>query len=126
MSGLRKTLPTSGTCPPGRNTRAVAGNCRNRASLSRVCWAKVSSTTKPSRASSSAGSSSSASGRVPSWRAARAHRAGVPGTPTERPELTTVAKSSGAPDASVKTSSSKLAGAASRPSSVVTSPVRAS
>jgi hypothetical protein len=50
----------------------------------------------------------------------------VPGTPTDRPELTVVAKSSGAPSAPVNTLGVNDFGAVSRPSMVLTRWLRAS
>ncbi len=102
-SGLRKVSPISGALPPGRNNAAVAGNLAKRWALVAVWEWNVSSTTKPCSASFWAGASSSFRLRLPSLPAALCHSAGVPGTPTDRPELTTVAKSSGVPSSFWKT-----------------------
>ena len=75
-SGLRNSVPTSGSCPPGRNSSEVAGNCRNRSSLPAVCDRKVSSTTKPCRARRVAGCSASASEIVPNSSSARSQVSG--------------------------------------------------
>ena len=64
---------------------------------------------------------------VPWSRNALAHRAGVPGTPIDSPEFTTVLKSIALPVAgSVKVLSVNVAGAVSRPSMVETFLLRAS
>ena len=56
----------------------------------------------------------------PCWRTALAQSAGVPGTPIDRPELTTVLKFIGVPSGLVKVLSVKAFGAVSRPSMVET------
>ena len=127
MSGFRKTEPTAGASPPGRKTRAVSGNSAKRAALESVWSRKVWSTTKPLRAIRSAGLRSVPRRSLPQRSAARAHVAGVPGTPTERPEVMTVANGHGCPVAgSMKDVSVYVAGAVSRPSIVSTSPLAAS
>src|SRR6478735_8037988 len=108
MSGLVNVEPTAGGCPPGRNTRAVAGNLEKRSAFWAVWSWKVWSTTKPLAARRSAGLSA--------WL-----NDGVPGTPTDRPELTAVAKGYGWPVAgSMNALSVKDIGAVSRPSMVLT------
>ena len=87
-SGLRKTEPTRGASPPGRNRSRVESNARNRAALSSVCWRNVLSTTKPRAASRVAGCSAFLRLRVPKRRSAWSHVAGVPGVPTETPLVT--------------------------------------
>jgi len=86
----------------------------------------VASTTKPRRATSSAGFSKAESFCVPQRLVASSQSAGVPGTPTDRPELTTVAKSSGLPSGPMNVVGVNVAGADSRPSMVCTSPDLAS
>ena len=56
---------------------------------------------KPFCASCSAGFSSSSKGMVPNCRAAFSHSAGVPGTPTDSPEVCTSANAKGFPAPSV-------------------------
>ena len=63
---------------------------------------------------------------MPKSRAARSHRAGVPGTPTDSPELTTVLKSIAVPSGLVNVVAVNVVGAVSRPSIVRTLCVRAS
>ena len=63
---------------------------------------------------------------MPKVRAATSQRAGVPGTPTESPELTTVLKSIAVPSALVNVVGVNVLGAVSRPSTVRTRCVRAS
>ena len=125
-SGLRNSVQASGSCPPGRNASVVSGSCRNRASLSAVCWRKVSSTTKPCRASRVAGCSASASESVPNSSSARSQVRGVPGVPTDSPLVRTDSNGSGAPVASVRERAVIESGAVSRPSMLVTSPLSAS
>src|SRR6476661_7619185 len=125
MSGLRNTEPTAGALPPGRNTRAVAGNIENRWALAAVWSWKVLSTTNPRLAMSWAGASRLRRDIVPNLEAARSHVAGDPGTPTDRPELTALVKLIGEPSGSRKAFSVNVAGAVSRPSIVWTLPVAA-
>ena len=63
---------------------------------------------------------------VPNSSAATSHVARVPGTPTDLPERTTVSKSRGSPSVPTNSSAVYVAGAVSRPSMVLTSPVWAS
>jgi hypothetical protein len=128
MSGLRKTEPTAGAAPSRRKTRGVSGNIEKRAAFAWVWSWKVWSTTKPRRAISSAGFIRSPNLIVPKELTALAQVAGLPGTPTLRPELTALLNTMGVPSASWKTCSSNVGsdGAASRPSMVFTSPEPAS
>ncbi len=63
-------------------------NASKRTLLSSVCWRNVSSTRKPLRATFVAGAIASARSRLPHLRSALSHVAGVPGTPTETPLVT--------------------------------------
>ena len=63
-------------------------NASNRSRLSSVWERKVSSTTKPRSASRVAGRSASRRERLPHWSSAESQVAGVPGTPTETPLVT--------------------------------------
>jgi hypothetical protein len=83
----------------------VAGNFRKRSALDAVCSEKFSSTVKPRAAIRSAGRSSRCRSIVPNSSAAVSQVASVPGTPTDAPELTTVAKSSGSPSSPRNSSS---------------------
>ncbi len=85
----------------------------------------MSSTTNPSRASRSAGSSSRPSGLLPHASSAFSQVAGVPGVPTPSPLVTASLKGIGFPS-SRKSEGSALRGAVSRPSMVPTLPVLAS
>lgn len=125
-SGLRSVDPTAGGSPPGRNTRAVSGNRRNRSAFAAVCAWYAASTTNPRRARCSAGASSAPRLRLPKRRAASSQTAGVPGTPTDRPDDTTSANGSGVPSGFVNTVGVNVAGAVSRPSIVLTRRLRAS
>ena len=118
-------MPTAGASPSRRNSSAVSGNLPKRSAFWAVCSWKFSSTTKPRAAIRSAGRSNRCRSIVPNSSAAVSHVARVPGTPTDFPELTTVAKSRGSPPSSRNSSSVNVAGAVSRPSIVRTSPVSA-
>ena len=126
MSGFVNLDPTAGAAPSRRNTRAVSGNVLNRGAFAAVWSAKVWSTTKPLAASRSAGLSAVLSDSVPWSRNALAHSAGVPGTPTDSPEFTTVSKSMAEPSGFRKVFSVNVEGAVSRPSMVETLLLRAS
>ncbi|SCE51531.1 hypothetical protein GA0115235_12255 [Streptomyces sp. DpondAA-F4a] len=103
----------------------MAGKSAKRFWLSAVCERKVSSTTKPSRARRSAGSSTCRSGLLPQVSSAFCQVAGVPGVPTARPLVTASSNGIGFPF-SRKSEESALRGAVSRPSIVSTRWVRAS
>lgn len=100
---------------------AVAGNFAKRSALSAVAWANASSTTKPRSAIRCAGARSWLKLRLPQRSRAACQVAGVPGTPTDRPELTAFQNSIGLPSGSMNERSCRPAGAVSRPSRVVTS-----
>ena len=100
---------------------------RNRFSFIAVCARNASLTTNPFSAIRMAGRSASASEIVPQRRSALAQVAGVPGTPTDSPELTASANGSGLPVAGSTNESARMAaGAVSRPSMVCTRCERAS
>ncbi len=124
-SGLRSTLPTSGGLPPGRNSSRVAGNALNRCWFCAVWSWKVRSTTKPCRASRSAGRSTSPRFLFPHLSSAACQVIGVPGTPTDRPLVTASSNGIGLPFSTNRSSRAEF-GAVSRPSIVSTLPVRAS
>jgi hypothetical protein len=119
-------VPTSGASPPGRNSSRVEVNSRKRAAFASVCDRNVSSTTKPRFAIRIAGRSTSRIDFVPHIRSARSQVSGVPGTPTDRPLLTTSLKFIGSPLLSRNDVSVMRIGAVSRPSMVRTRPDRAS
>ena len=95
-------------------------NASKRGSFSAVCSRKVSSTTNPRAASRAAGSSSRRRLRLPHRSSAVSQVASVPGTPTDRPLVTSSAKVN--PSKAVRGIDS---GAVSRPSIVVTRPLAA-
>ena len=86
--GLRKRLPTFGALPCRRNSLRVDVKVLNRSALSVVCWLNVLSTTNPLRARLLAGASASAREIEPQRSSAACQVAGVPGTPTETPLVT--------------------------------------
>lgn len=105
----------------------VAAMARNRCWFIAVSARNWSSTTKLSSASRMAGSNAVASVMVPQPRSACSQVAAVPGTPTDKPELTTWSNGSLPPVAGSRNASGFIAaGAVSRPSKECTWRVRAS
>ena len=129
-----KIEPTCGASPFGRNSSAVSGNAAKRAWLASVWSRKVWSTVNPFVARRMAGCNVSRRDSVPKRSSAASQVASVPGTPTERPDDTASANGYPTPNGVVgdtlpgitKASLGMSAGAVSRPSIVVTSPVAAS
>ena len=122
---MRNTDPTAGGAPRRRNRSAEDRNAENRATLAVVWSTNVWSTTKPRRATSVAPRSAVRRLIDPHWSSAVCHVAGVPGTPTDRPEVTASANGIGTPF-STKESLRIARGAVSRPSMVCTVPDAAS
>lgn len=126
-SGLRWIEPIAGALPPGSHSPTVEVKSENRFRFICCSLFICLPMTKPRSASWAAGSSTEARLMVPQLRSARSHSAGVPGTPTDSPELTTSSNPSALPVAgSVNESGRIAAGAVSRPSMVCTWRVLAS
>src|ERR687892_617474 len=120
ISGLVKVVPTSGGVPSGSRYSASLEVMSSKKSTFPRTWSwKAWSTWKPSRATSMAGWSTSASDIVPYFASASAHPWTVPGTPAESPLYRAALKPSGAPF-SKKDCGCMAAGAVSRWSMVVT------